>query len=118
VSWSRLDLWAGLAAVAVTTWPGEGQPGSVHVAVQRRAAIHRPGLGLLRWLSDQARLSQLTRARPDLLRRLLAVDGPDATERLLPGCFRARTPRLWPAEEGAQFAAWLAGRGRQSAGCC
>ena len=77
-----------------------------------------PGLGLLRWLSDQARLSQLALARPDLLRPLLAADGPDATERLLLGYFRARPPRLWPAEEGAQFAAWLARRGRQSAGCC
>ena len=77
-----------------------------------------PGLGLLRWLSDQARLSQLALARPDLLRPLLAADGPDATERLLLGYFAARPPRLWPAEEGARFAAWLAGRGRQSAGCC
>lgn len=77
-----------------------------------------PGLGLLRWLSDQARLSQLALARPDLLRPLLAADGPDATERLLLGYFGARPPRLWPAEEGAQFAAWLAGRGGQSAGCC
>ena len=77
-----------------------------------------PGLGLLRWLSDQARLSQLALARPDLLRPLLAADGPDATERLLLGYFGARPPRLWPAEEGAQFAAWLAGQGGQSAGCC
>jgi uncharacterized protein (UPF0276 family) len=77
-----------------------------------------PGLGLLRWLSDQARLSQLALARPDLLRPLLAADGPDATERLLLGYFRDRPPRLWPAEEGAQFAAWLAGRAGQSAGCC
>lgn len=77
-----------------------------------------PGLGLLRWLSDQARLSQLALARPDLLRPLLAADGPDATERLLLGYFGARPPRLWPAEEGAQFAAWLAGLGGQSAGCC
>jgi uncharacterized protein (UPF0276 family) len=77
-----------------------------------------PGLGLLRWLSDQARLSQLALARPDLLRPLLAAAGPDATERLLLGYFRARPARLWPAQEGAQFAAWLAGRPGQSAGCC
>jgi uncharacterized protein (UPF0276 family) len=71
-----------------------------------------PGIGLLRWLSDQARLGQLTLARPDLLRELLASDGPDATEQLLVRYLRARTPKAWPADEGAQFAGWLAGRSR------
>jgi hypothetical protein len=65
-----------------------------------------------------AGLARPALARPGLLWPLLAADGPDATERLLPAYFRARPPRLWPAEEGAQFAAWLAGRGQQSAGCC
>jgi uncharacterized protein (UPF0276 family) len=67
-----------------------------------------PGLDLLRWLSDQARLSQLVLARADLLRPLLAADGPDATERLLLRYLSERPPRLWPGEEGEQFAAWLA----------
>ena len=71
-----------------------------------------PGIGLLRWLSDQARLGQLTLARPDLLRQLLAGGGPDATEQLLLRYLRARTPKAWPADEGAQFADWLAGQPR------
>jgi uncharacterized protein (UPF0276 family) len=71
-----------------------------------------PGLGLLRWLSDQARLGQLTLARPDLLRQLLATAGPDATGQLLLRYLGARAPKAWPADEGAQFAAWLAGQPR------
>jgi uncharacterized protein (UPF0276 family) len=69
-----------------------------------------PGLDLLRWLSDQARLSQLVLARADLLRPLLARNGPDATEQLLHKYLADRPPRLWPGEEGEQFAAWLANR--------
>jgi hypothetical protein len=73
-----------------------------------------PGLGLLRWLSIRpAGNSRWRKAAAALL-----ADGPDFAERLLLGCFRARPPRLRPAGEGAQFAAWLAGPGRQSAGCC
>jgi uncharacterized protein (UPF0276 family) len=71
-----------------------------------------PGIGLLRWLSDQARMGQLTLARPDLLGELLASSGPDATEQLLQRYLRARTPKAGPADEGAQFAGWLAGQPR------
>jgi hypothetical protein len=110
------------ASVAADRGDGDAAWGNSLAADTPRFSDQPPsggaGLGLLCWLPDGARLSKLALARPGLLRPLLAADGPDAAERLLPGCFRARPPRLWPAQEGAQFAAWLAGQAGQSAGCC
>jgi uncharacterized protein len=67
-----------------------------------------PGLGLLRQLTDNARLGELTLARPGLLKQLLTGRGSAATERLLYRYLSACPPRRWTAAEGAQFAAWLA----------
>jgi uncharacterized protein (UPF0276 family) len=67
-----------------------------------------PGIDLLRRLADANRLGELTLASPDLLGRLLAEAGAEATRRLLFRYLRACPPRRWTAEEGAQFASWLA----------
>jgi uncharacterized protein len=67
-----------------------------------------PGFGLLRQLTDNARLGELTLARPGLLKQLLAGRGSAATERLLYRYLSACPPQRWTAAEGAQFAAWLA----------
>jgi uncharacterized protein len=67
-----------------------------------------PGLGLLRYLADQARLGQVLLARPDLIRSLVATIGLDRTEEMLHRYFRRRPPQRWTAREGEQFASWLA----------
>jgi uncharacterized protein len=67
-----------------------------------------PGLDLLRQLADAARLGELALARPDLLGPLIAAIGADATERLLYRYLKACRPQRWKADEGAQFASWLA----------
>lgn len=66
-----------------------------------------PALQLLRGLADRARLGQLTLARPDLLRSLIATRGPDQTERILESYLDATPPSRWAADEGRQFADWL-----------
>jgi uncharacterized protein (UPF0276 family) len=72
--------------------------------------VQDPGLDLLRYLADQNRLSQVTLARPDLVRRLLTTLGLDHTEALLHQYFRDRRPQRWSAAEGDQFTAWLLDR--------
>jgi len=67
-----------------------------------------PGLGLLRYLADQARLGQVLMVRPDLIRSLVATLGLDRTEQTLYRYLRARPPQRWTAREGEQFASWLA----------
>jgi hypothetical protein len=72
--------------------------------------VQDPGLGLLRHLADQSRLSQVALARPDLVRLLLTTLGLDHTEALLHQYLRDRRPQRWSAAEGDQFAAWLRDR--------
>jgi uncharacterized protein (UPF0276 family) len=66
------------------------------------------GYQVLRALADQARLGQLTLAQPDLLRALIHRLGIDDVERLLDDYLNQFAPRRWSAQEGAQFAQWLA----------
>lgn len=67
-----------------------------------------PGYDLLRLLAGEARLGELTLARPDTLGRLLAALGRDATQRLLGDYLAACPPQRWTEHEGAQFTSWLA----------
>lgn len=67
-----------------------------------------PAMQLLRALADRGRLGQLTLARPDLLRGLIETLGPDEIERMLDTYLDASPPSRWAADEGRQFAEWLA----------
>ena len=66
-----------------------------------------PGIDLMRQLADAARLGELALACPDLLGRLIALLGIEATEQLAYRYLQDRTPLRWTADEGAQFISWL-----------
>jgi uncharacterized protein len=66
-----------------------------------------PGFALLRTLADHARLSQIARGAPDLVRSLVRRYGIADTERLVAGYLEDHPPHRWTDTEANQFADWL-----------
>jgi uncharacterized protein (UPF0276 family) len=96
----------------VPTGPSTAKREAELVAFTTRAsgddAIGDAGARVLRYLTDQARLSLLVASHPLELRQLLLTYGRDRTDRLLED-FLASTPASqWPHEQSEAFTAWLA----------
>jgi len=76
-------------------------------AIGAATTVDDPAVPVLRELVDAGRRGRVSAAARTTI-RLLLVSCPDDVDRILDDYCRARSPRLWSHDEGAQLLSWLA----------